>query len=1051
MPVFVPKTPPKGGSVPAGTVRGAKATGGSVPVGVVGGSQPSNFTPISQVRSSGGVFVPKPPPGADFTPIGQVKAGRFTPKPPPGSGGPPKKHGGGFFHGLVHAPGRVASDLYHAAVSSPAAGYTLAKHGVQDVAGTVETLVPAVRHRGQIGAAGRSAPPKTGRLAADVKAVGQQTVEDIKHPLRHPGYTLLDVLGAASFGAGVASRLGAAGKALAETGRVGDAAEALATRPRPAPRVLEHQGVRVKVPAAASPVTRAAQKGLDRLSHAFPDVPAIGAAGRVSRELRRETRHEANLRRAPVDAFVAKAKAAGMLRRGPTGHFTDEALAKQHALRVVAEGVPTPKRIEFHRGELKRGYHVSARQNEAIAQMRQRDFETGHAEQVRLNLRARGYLREAKGGRPVFADPQIAEVYQAAQKVTGNREELLALLDKLDPVAAEGRLHAPGRVLLGARWEKTPAVKARAEHVRIYPREGAQVSTSGEFPAFTYTIRGPQLQRKLPAREAKAAEAKLVGAEGFTGGEMRIPTVPGYKQPRSSKLPPAVGAGDIVNTVKELGTLRHPYKGGAYLGGKIRNDVVNLINESALEAHRYWTLLHVRDRLVGASKDAPTSKYDVPIRVEELPGQPAAREIIARLEENHVHNPESLAVLSHGYEAMRQALFPIGQGQRVEEFVGIPGVKFVDRRLLGGLDKPNPLLGLMQHGTVRGSVAVLDAINNATRLSVLYLKPAYLAPNLVGNVGMNIVQQGFAAPRNLRNAARLNAEAGPDVVAGVDALMGEGISGALSSQLGPLSQATHFGARQWSRVVDLLPRRAAFLHEAWNEGYRTGDELQRLLTDPGLHDDLLQITKRANRAIIDYGDLGPVEQAIVRRVIFFYPWIKGASKWGVSFVADHPVQAAAVGALGQQGEQIQQGAFPGGLPSYAQALIPTGSTSHGLPTTLNPAATSILQTPAEVGAGLASIARGKGTPLTDLGSFLAPGPTLATQALKGQGRKGLADLIASQPLTRLAGQGRPSKTYPYQNEAVQRLLYFLFGGSFVPRATNPYVLARSAQREKRGH
>jgi hypothetical protein len=173
---------------------------------------------------------------------------------------------------------------------------------------------------------------------------------------------------------------------------------------------------------------------------------------------------------------------------------------------------------------------------------------------------------------------------------------------------------------------------------------------------------------------------------------------------------------------------------------------------------------------------------------------------------------------SHGYETMRQALFPMGQGQRVEEFVGIPGVRFVDRRLLGGLDKPNPLLGLMQHGTVRGSVAVLDAINNATRLSVLYLKPAYLAPNLVGNVGMNIVQQGFAAPRNLRNAARLNAEAGPDVVAGVDALMGEGISGALSSQLGPLSQATHFGARQWSRIVDLLPRRAAFLHEAYREG-----------------------------------------------------------------------------------------------------------------------------------------------------------------------------------------------------------------------------------------
>src|SRR5207249_4355162 len=128
----------------------------------------------------------------------------------------------------------------------------------------------------------------------------------------------------------------------------------------------------------------------------------------------------------------------------------------------------------------------------------------------------------------------------------------------------------------------------------------------------------------------------LIGAEDFTGGEMRVPTVPGYKQPRSSKLPPAVGGGDIVNTVKDLATLRHPYKGGAYLGGKIRNDVVNLIVESALEAHRYWTLLHVRDRLVAAAKDTPTSVHDIPIRVDELPGQPAAKEILARIEENHV-------------------------------------------------------------------------------------------------------------------------------------------------------------------------------------------------------------------------------------------------------------------------------------------------------------------------------------------------------------------------------------------------------------------------------
>jgi hypothetical protein len=857
------------------------------------------------------------------------------------------------------------------------------------------------------------------------------------------------VLGAASLGAGTVARVGAAGKALSETGRVGEAAKALATRPRPAPRVLEHQGVTVKVPAAASPVMRAGQKSLDRLSHVFPNVPAIGAAGRVSREIRRENRYEAAVQRAPIDAFVAKAKQAGLLRRGPTGQYTADALAKQHALRVVAEGVPIAKRVEFHQGELARGYHTSAKANPSIAQMRQRDFEQGHAEQVALNQRTAKYVHHAKGA-PAFADAKLAEVYGAVRKVTSGREELLALLDRLDPATAEGRLHARGRVLLGARWESTPAVKARAGQVRSYPQAGAQITTGGQFPRFTYTIKGPHLQRKLAAREAKPATSGLVGAEGFTGGQMRIPTVPAYKQPRSTKLPAAVGGGDIVSTVKDLATLKHPYKGGAYRGGKIRNDVVHLVAESALEAHRYWTLLHGRDRLVKHAKDVPTSKYDIPIRVEELPGQPAAKEIIARLEEQHVSNPESLAVLSHGYETMRRALFPLEHGQKAEEFVGIPGVKFVDRRLLGGLDKPNPLLGAMQHGPVRCTVAVVDAINNATRLSVLYLKPAYLAPNLLGNLGMNLVQQGFAAPRNLRNAAKLNAEAGPDVVARVDAAMGEGISGALESQLGPLSKATHMGARQWSRVVDVVPRRAAFLHEARRAGYKTEADLKRLVTDPAAHEDLLQVTKRANDAIIDYGRLGPVEQAIVRRLFFFYPWLKGATRWSVHFVSEHPAQAAAVGELGQLGEQIQQEAFPGGLPSYARALIPAGGKAHGLPTTLNPASVSILQTPADVGAAAASVVRGDSRPLTDLGQFFAPGPSLLAAAAKGKGRSAAVDFARSQPLARLAGLSRDAKTYPYQKDPLQRALYFALGGSFVPRATDPNVLARSHRREQKG-
>jgi len=49
-----------------------------------------------------------------------------------------------------------------------------------------------------------------------------------------------------------------------------------------------------------------------------------------------------------------------------------------------------------------------------------------------------------------------------------------------------------------------------------------------------------------------------------------------------------------------------------------------------------------------------------------------------------------------------------------------------------------------------GALSFIDAVNNATRLAAMYLKPAYGVANLLGNTALNLVQQGWAAPRNLK-------------------------------------------------------------------------------------------------------------------------------------------------------------------------------------------------------------------------------------------------------------------------------------------------------------
>ena len=71
--------------------------------------------------------------------------------------------------------------------------------------------------------------------------------------------------------------------------------------------------------------------------------------------------------------------------------------------------------------------------------------------------------------------------------------------------------------------------------------------------------------------------------------------------------------------------------------------------------------------------------------------------------------------------------------------------------------------------------------------------------------------------------------------------------------------------------------RSAFLYEARRAGFRDWQAIEKLLTDKGHEAELARVTERANREIIDYSRLGPHEREIIRRVIFFYPWVKGST------------------------------------------------------------------------------------------------------------------------------------------------------------------------------
>src|SRR5207248_2381306 len=197
-------------------------------------------------------------------------------------------------------------------------------------------------------------------------------------------------------------------------------------------------------------------------------------------------------------------------------------------------------------------------------------------------------------------------------------------------------------------------------------------------------------------------------------------------------------------------------------------------------------------------------------------------------------------------------------------------------------------------------------------------------PNIGGNLWLNLVQQGFAAPANLTRAALANARLGKDAATRLDAVMGEGFVHAIAGEGGGLgSRAVQGAANVWSRGVDLPFRRASFIHEARKLGYKTPEQIRSLLLDDKHRADLVEASTRANRAIIDYGRLSKRDREVVRRVIFFYPWVKGSTMYAGHFIAEHPVQAVVNAQLGRVGQQQAQKDL-GAVPSFTEGIFKVG-------------------------------------------------------------------------------------------------------------------------------
>jgi hypothetical protein len=278
--------------------------------------------------------------------------------------------------------------------------------------------------------------------------------------------------------------------------------------------------------------------------------------------------------------------------------------------------------------------------------------------------------------------------------------------------------------------------------------------------------------------------------------------------------------------------------------------------------------------------------------------------------------------------------------------------------------------------------AIADAVNSPFRAALLYLKPAYIV-NLAQNIATAGTTQGVHLPRNLWDALHLGGQLSPEDQVRVVNLMHEGASRSFDVNTGPLQGPIHKAATFWNNLTDKVPRISTFLHEARRNGFNTPEKMNMLLNDPKLRPKLIELTRTANKEIVDFGDLNKFERDWVKRAMFFYPWTKAAIAYSARFPLEHPVQQAAYLQAGAYAHAQQKKLIGAGhLPSWMATYMDLGHGNN--PWMANTMNVNTFYTPVQAAQGVVGLAQGGDPHASELAGQLGPFSGTIYALLSGQ-------------------------------------------------------------------
>lgn len=627
-----------------------------------------------------------------------------------------------------------------------------------------------------------------------------------------------------------------------------------------------------------------------------------------------------------------------------------------------------------------------------------------------------------------------------AEGMIGNKIAGEGPRQRSSAVVAEG---TPPTIPTGGRVV-SPSPGARAEVV------GAALSKAKD-----------KLERQEAAYQRRIKPTGIVGGEGARPGRQHVP----YYSTEPNGAPAGVTrpVGAVVGQPAEA-VRSGEFTGDSIKRGQVPDNTTGIVARHLNRLVKQFQTGKFREGLPGSG--TRLTDRDMLVNTQELANAKVSDELKAALGGKKVTLDE-LAGEHQAFEAFRQLIVPklapdhAQDGLPHDAPIGTPapaGYKWVDQKMMGPLGRPQiPLPGKVAR--------VMDATNSGVTAATVYYKLGHNITRGFTDAATNLIE-GSLRPAPMGRAYQvwkgLSEEERDQAIAGVG---GGGFTAMPHEGDTKIGGAARVGAAFYARTFD-APSRFLNLHYiASKSGFGSPEKFSAFLRESkdatGLSDvqkaTIDGIWKRANRASIQYDKLSDFERRYLNRVIWFWPWLKGSTKFAGRTIVEHPYQAAAVGTLGGKGaDQTLKDLGP--QASYNAGIFRIGG-SDANPWTINLNTISPFSTPAGLMEDAIHVAHP--TQAEQLASALSPALAAAGGAAYhlnqyGAASKGdvltnlLGSLVGTTPeatlLKALTGSAaKPSRQFPTSRlEGIARFL----GGSAVPRVQNR-AIANSAYAKER--